>query len=77
MRKAIVFEAPRAGYGIDQIADRAITVGELMNFLEDFDPDTLFILSHDSGYTYGSVDTRTSVTTFAEQPDGEFVEEDW
>ena len=29
MRKAIVFEAGRDGYGIDQIANGAMTVGEL------------------------------------------------
>ena len=57
MRKAIVFEASRDGYGIDQIADRAMTVGELIEFLQDFNEDTLFVLSHDSGYTYGSINT--------------------
>lgn len=77
MRKALVFEAPRSGYGIDQIADSAMTVGELIRFLEDFDEDTLFVLSHDRGYTYGSISARTDVTTYAEQENGEFEEEDW
>jgi hypothetical protein len=48
MRKAICFEAYREGYGIDQIADRAMTVGELMEILRDFDDDTLVVLSHDN-----------------------------
>lgn len=72
MRKAIVFEAPRDGYGIDQVADGAMTVGELMAFLEDFDEDTLIIMSHDNGYTYGSIDVRTEVSSYVENEDGEF-----
>lgn len=75
-RKALVFEAVREGYSIDQIR-RPMTVGELKQFLEDFDDDTLFILSHDRGYTYGSIDARTEVTTFREQEDGEWEEADW
>lgn len=54
MKKAIVFEAERTGYGIEQIK-HPMTVGELKAILEDFDDDTLFILSHDRGYTYGSI----------------------
>lgn len=76
MKRALVFEAPREGYGIDQI-DRPMTVGELIDFLSDFDPDTLFVLSHDNGYTYGSVDARTQVTTFEETEDGEWEAMDW
>ena len=75
-RKAVVFEAPRDGYGINQIADTAMTVGELIAFLQDFDEDTLFVLSHDRGYTYGSINAVTSVTTYEENEDGEFVEAD-
>ena len=53
-RKALVFEALREGYGIDQLRD-PMTVGELRRLLEEYDDDALFVLSHDSGYTYGSV----------------------
>ena len=55
MRRALVFEASRDGYGIDQIADRAMTVRELIGILQDYDEDTLIVCSHDSGYTYGSL----------------------
>lgn len=75
-RKALVFEAPREGYGIDQIRN-PMTVGELREFLEDFDDDTLFVLSHDNRYTFGSIDARTQVTTFEETEDGEWEEVDW
>jgi len=73
MKKALVFEAPREGYGIDQI-DSPMTVGELIDFLSDFDPDTLFVLSHDNGYTYGSIDARTQVTTWEEHEPDEYGE---
>lgn len=53
--KALVFEAPRTGYTIKQVADSAITVGELKMLLEDYEDDRLFLLSHDRGYTYGSI----------------------
>ena len=66
MKGAIVFEAERTGYGIDQIEDKAMTVGELKELLEDYNDDDLFILSHDRGYTYGSI----SYPTIWEREDG-------
>lgn len=57
MRQAIVFEARRVGYDIQQVADGAMTVGLLKALLEDWDDDDLFILSHDNGYTFGSIST--------------------
>lgn len=76
MRKAIVFEAPRTGYGIDQIADSAMTVGELKEILDGLDDDTLFVLSHDNGYTYGSIKERQSGMSY-EDEDGEFSETEY
>jgi hypothetical protein len=32
-----------------------MTIGELKGLLRDFDDDDLFIISHDNGYTYGSI----------------------
>lgn len=54
-RYAIVCEAERSGYDISQVADSAMTIGELKELLRDFDDDDLFIISHDNGYTYGSL----------------------
>lgn len=54
-RTAVVFEASRDGYTIGQVADDAMTVGQLRAILSQYDDDELFILSHDQGYTYGSV----------------------
>ena len=74
MRNAVIFEASREGYSIDQIADKAMTVGELIDILSDYDEDTLFVLSHDNGYTYGSLD-RWSYREAAEDEDGEWEQE--
>ena len=71
-RQAIVFEAERSGYGIDQIDP--ITVGELRRILEDYDDDTLFVLSHDRGYTFGSVNERQLSLWEEGDEDGEWFD---
>lgn len=55
MKRAIAFEAKREGYAIDQLRN-PITVKELIEVLENFDEDAIVVLSHDRGYTYGSID---------------------
>lgn len=54
MKEAIVFEAARTGYSIDQV-ERPMTVAELIGILQEYDEDRLVILSHDNGYTFGSI----------------------
>ena len=56
-KQVIIIEAKREGYTIEQAENEreAITVGELMWLLEDFDEDTKVYISNDNGYTYGSV----------------------
>ena len=76
MRKALVFEAQRTGYGIDQIANNAITVGDLIEFLQEFEEDTLFVLSHGGGYTYGSIKMHEAII-YEETEDGEFAEAEY
>ena len=78
-RRAIVFEASRSGYSIDQLFtgygwNKPITVGDLMGILEDYDEDDLFILSHDNGYTYGTV-RADDYADWVELEDGEWVKE--
>ena len=50
----LIINAKRNGYSPDQCGN-TMTVGELMNYLEDFDLDEKIYLSHDRGYTYGSI----------------------
>lgn len=73
MRRAVVFEADMEGYDIEQVAHQAITVGHLRALLEYVDDDVLFILSHDNGYTYGSIRDAHHAT---EQENGEWMR-DW
>lgn len=68
MKRAIVFEAHRDGYGIDQLRD-VMTVGQLKRMLEDWDDDMIIVCSHDNGYTYGSLSTRAEIR---EEVEGEY-----
>lgn len=54
LTKGIIFEAIREGYAPDQVV-WPTTVGELMEILADYDEDTAIIISHDNGYTFGSL----------------------
>ena len=56
-KQVLIIEAKREGYTIEQAENEreAITVGELMQMLEEFDEDTKVYISNDNGYTYGSV----------------------
>ena len=74
MKNAVVFEASREGYSIEQVEGNAITVGELIQWLqENCDDDDLFILSHDRRYTFGSISTR-SASAWQETEDEEWEE---
>lgn len=55
-RQALIFEARRAGYSIDQVKDDVMTIGELKEILEDYTDDTLVVISHDNGYTFGGLE---------------------
>ena len=56
-KQVLIIEAKREGYTIEQAENEreAITVGELISLLEDFDEGTKVYISNDNGYTYGSV----------------------
>lgn len=57
MQSIIYLEAGRDGYGISQILE-TMTVGELINYLSQFDENAPIYLSHDGGYTYGAITQR-------------------
>jgi hypothetical protein len=71
---AIIINANREGYGIDQIRN-TMTVGELIDALSDFDEDTPVYIGNDrqsyGWYTYGSITMRD-----IEETDGEEEEDD-
>ena len=56
---AIIINANREGYGIDQIR-RTLTVGELIEILSQYDEETPVMIGNDpqrngGWYTYGSI----------------------
>ena len=78
--KAVVFGVRREGYGIDQVEAGAMTVGELKEMLEQLDDDALVIMSHDNGYTYGSLPRVADVREEREGkygPEYKSVDEVW
>ena len=52
--KKLLFQTFREGYAVDQIR-KTMTVGELIEFLGNYDEDTPIYLSFDNGYTYGGI----------------------
>lgn len=55
MNNELIIEVHRDGYSRNQI-DHTLTVGELIEYLEQFDEDMPVYTSHDNGYTYGGID---------------------
>lgn len=54
MADVLFLEGRRNGYSVDQCG-RTMTVGELLEFLQQFDEDTPVYLNNDNGYTYGNI----------------------
>lgn len=50
----LFINANRDGYSPDQCG-KTMTVGELINYLMEFDEDAEIFLKHDNGYTFGSI----------------------
>lgn len=53
----LILNAKRNGYSPAQCG-KSMTVGELLAYLEDCNPEDQIFLSHDRGYTYGSISER-------------------
>ena len=58
MSSIIYIDADRSGYAPEQVSN-TMTIGELMNYLEQFDEDAKVYLRHDNGYTYGGITERS------------------
>ena len=54
MKEIVLIEANREGYAPSQIR-RTFTVGQLIEALEEYDPETEVLISNDAGYTYGGI----------------------
>lgn len=56
MEEYLTIRGNRNGYAQHQIASRTCTVRQLINYLQEQDPDLKVVISNDNGYTYGYVD---------------------
>lgn len=55
MKKTNVFiDGKREGYSPEQCGN-TLTVGELIELLQDYDEDSKIFISNDNGYIYGSI----------------------
>ena len=52
--KELILHTHRDGYGTDQI-ERTMTVGDLIDFLQELDPEMPVYTGHDNCYTYGPI----------------------
>lgn len=50
----LILECKRNCYAAEDVRD-TMSVGDLRDFLMDFNPDDLVVLSHDNGYTFGGI----------------------
>ena len=58
--KAIIIQAKRQAYGVEDIVSdsRTLTIRELIEELSQYDEEAKVVLSHDNGYTYGGITER-------------------
>lgn len=68
--KKLIYSTFREGYGTDQIRE-TMTVGELIDFLSQYDEDTPVYLSFDNGYTYGGITEGRFEEDYGEDNDDE------
>lgn len=48
-------ETSRDAYSVKDVMRNAMTAGELMEILSEYEEETPIILSFDNGYTYGNI----------------------
>lgn len=62
----LFIEGRREGYATDQVG-RTMTVGELIEFLEQFDEEAEVYLNNDNGYTFGSITESSFEESYEEE----------
>lgn len=73
MKTQIIIEAERTGYTTEQV-HRTMTVGELIEYLQQFDEDAEIYLSHDEGYTFGGITyDKIEERVFDEEESEEYI----
>lgn len=62
----LFIEGRRNGYDTEQCG-RTMTVGELIEYLEQFDEESPVYLNNDNGYTFGSIAESSFEENFEEE----------
>ena len=75
--KVLIIRGNRSSYGIDQVKNYTLTIGELIEKLSRYDNNTKIVIGNDlqryGFYTYGELDTIYEVDI---NEDGDFEVED-
>lgn len=67
MKDTLFFYASRDAYSASDCIEKTMTVGDLLDFLQDFDEETPIVLNFDSGYTYGFINESRFEVEYAEE----------
>ena len=70
----LIMNTTRSGYAPSQCYS-TMTVGELIEFLSQYDPDTKIYTGHDSRYTFGEI-RESQFTEYVEDNDEETDDEE-
>ena len=57
--ECVFVKGNRDAYGPDQIENNTVTVGELIEILDQYDENLKVFLRNDNGYTFGSISTNS------------------
>ena len=68
MKEVIMFNTGRDGYSVEQCG-KSMTVGELIEFLSEYDEDTEVFYKNDDGYTYGYITDRRLELEYVDEED--------
>lgn len=55
MKNYLFIEGRRDAYCPEDVASQSLTVAELLEILQGYDPESVVLLRNDNGYTYGKV----------------------
>lgn len=68
MKEVIMLNTGRDGYSVEQCGE-TMTVGELIEFLSEYDEDTEIFFKNDNGYTYGYISDRRFEVEYIDEDD--------
>ena len=71
---AVIMNTRRSGYAPNQCG-HTMTVGELIELLQQFDPEEKVYTGHDNRYTYGSI-REYDIDSFFEEEEEEDEDEE-